>query len=289
MSRFITGIYNYCDYWCARCPLTQRCRNYIEESDLERLQQAVEEEELEDHDAANREFWDKLAVNLREATVFGKKAPETDEWEASRPSIDFGDFESDDEYMAREQAINKAVHEHLLNKLSKEYLLSVRDWFKSKQTDKDLKTVAKEWLAQAGQPFDKTDYEEAALEVRDLLDVVGWYHTLISPKLYRALRGLLDEFEGDSPVAEIIQKSRQSDANGSAKVALIAIERSMAAWLRLMELLPQQEDIILEFLVLLQRMQKGIHTELPGAITFIRPGFDPGTNFLEAEDDPEWL
>ena len=48
MSRFITGIYNYCDYWCARCPLTQRCRNYIEESDLERLQQAVEEEELED-------------------------------------------------------------------------------------------------------------------------------------------------------------------------------------------------------------------------------------------------
>jgi hypothetical protein len=25
---FISGIYNYCDRWCERCPQTSRCLNY---------------------------------------------------------------------------------------------------------------------------------------------------------------------------------------------------------------------------------------------------------------------
>lgn len=26
--RFIPGIYNYCDRWCERCPLSNRCLTY---------------------------------------------------------------------------------------------------------------------------------------------------------------------------------------------------------------------------------------------------------------------
>ena len=35
--RFISGVYNYCDRWCERCPLSNRCLTYamqIEEGDL---------------------------------------------------------------------------------------------------------------------------------------------------------------------------------------------------------------------------------------------------------------
>lgn len=32
MGRFITGIYNYCDYWCARCPFTQQCLPHLREA-----------------------------------------------------------------------------------------------------------------------------------------------------------------------------------------------------------------------------------------------------------------
>lgn len=284
MSRFITGIYNYCDYWCARCPFTQRCRNYTEERSLTLLSQMDKDKQLEETDAVNSEFWDHLAENLRHAAVFGKHSAVAGDWEEDPDIFDYNidDLESEEDYLEREQAIRTCVSEHLSSKLAKEYMLKVRDWLKDKQTDEDLKAVACGWMKQVGTPFDDTDYEEAALEMRDLLDVVTWYHTLISSKLYRALRGLFDPFDGDGPGVEIINKSRLSDANGSAKVVLISIERSMAAWLRLLELLPQQEDTILAFLVLLQRMQKGIHVTLPDAASFVRPGFDPGPNLFDA-------
>ena len=31
---FIVGVYNYCDRWCERCPLTSRCRVFAEEQRL---------------------------------------------------------------------------------------------------------------------------------------------------------------------------------------------------------------------------------------------------------------
>ena len=29
--QFISGVYNYCDRWCERCPLTSRCFVYATE------------------------------------------------------------------------------------------------------------------------------------------------------------------------------------------------------------------------------------------------------------------
>ncbi len=49
---FISGIYNYCDRWCERCPFTSRCLLY-----------ATENEEPDDpasRDIRNAEFWQKV-------------------------------------------------------------------------------------------------------------------------------------------------------------------------------------------------------------------------------------
>ena len=35
-DRFITGIFNYCDYWCERCAFTRRCRNFSMGREMER-------------------------------------------------------------------------------------------------------------------------------------------------------------------------------------------------------------------------------------------------------------
>ncbi len=32
---FIVGIFNYCDRWCERCPLTSRCRVFADMAELE--------------------------------------------------------------------------------------------------------------------------------------------------------------------------------------------------------------------------------------------------------------
>jgi hypothetical protein len=67
-------------------------------------------------------------------------------------------------------------------------------------------------------------------------------------------------------------------------VTLVAIERSIAAWLRLRDILPSHESAILNMLAMLDRMRRGIRAALPGAEAFRRPGFDGEP---EAEEDGE--
>ena len=57
-SRFIPGIFNYCDRWCERCAFTQRCRSFAMEAELKA---GLSDE---DHDARNEGFWDDLATSF---------------------------------------------------------------------------------------------------------------------------------------------------------------------------------------------------------------------------------
>src|SRR6266550_5370152 len=50
---FISGIYNYCDRWCERCPFTSRCLVYASEKE-------DEENDPESRDINNAAFWQKL-------------------------------------------------------------------------------------------------------------------------------------------------------------------------------------------------------------------------------------
>jgi len=81
--------------------------------------------------------------------------------------------------------------------------------------------------------------------------------------------------------AKIIRETRDYDAVGSEKVVLIAVERSVAVWMRLREILPAQEDAIFDLLVMLDRLRRGIRSAVPGAETFQRPGFDTEKNLFE--------
>jgi hypothetical protein len=67
-----------------------------------------------------------------------------------------------------------------------------------------------------------------------------------------------------------------SDADGSAKVALIGIDRSLAAWSEMLRQLPNEEDQILPLLAALSRLRRDIEATFPDARAFIRPGFDTG-------------
>lgn len=62
--------------------------------------------------------------------------------------------------------------------------------------------------------------------------------------------------------------------DGSVKVALISIDRSIAAWMRMREYLPEKQDEILDILIHLDRLRKSLENAFPKARTFKRPGFD---------------
>jgi hypothetical protein len=69
-------------------------------------------------------------------------------------------------------------------------------------------------------------------------------------------------------------KDIPSDADGSAKIALIGIDRSIAAWAVILKSMPEQEKEILDFLVQLERLRRQAEQTFPKARAFVRPGFD---------------
>ena len=92
-------------------------------------------------------------------------------------------------------------------------------------------------------------------------------------KFNRALGDKYDtEFENDYEGLSD-EDTLQNDGNGSAKVALIAVERSIDAWQTVFELIPD-EDRILPLLATLQKILRLGRTEFPDAEKFRRPGFD---------------
>src|SRR5947209_3499664 len=60
-GNLISGIYNYCDRWCERCPFTSRCLVYATEK------ADIELDDPEVRDINNAKFWRKLESMFREA------------------------------------------------------------------------------------------------------------------------------------------------------------------------------------------------------------------------------
>ena len=64
------------------------------------------------------------------------------------------------------------------------------------------------------------------------------------------------------------------DSDGSIKVALIAIDRSLSAW-RIMQMeFPERTASIADLLIALGGLRQATERAFPEARDFIRPGFD---------------
>lgn len=106
---------------------------------------------------------------------------------------------------------------------------------------------------------------EAALAVTDPRAVVLQYATLVASKTYRALSGLA-AFDGN--------REFPPDHEGSAKVALIAVERSMTAWSDLAATGGANQADVASFQLDLAFLRSELDAAIPQARTFVRPGFD---------------
>jgi hypothetical protein len=64
------------------------------------------------------------------------------------------------------------------------------------------------------------------------------------------------------------------DSDGSAKVSLMAIDRSVSAWRLIQMCLPERADSIKPIILDLERLRQKAEKRFPEARDFIRPGFD---------------
>jgi hypothetical protein len=100
-----------------------------------------------------------------------------------------------------------------------------------------------------------------------MVEIIHWYQHFIYVKLMRAVRGTLGNAEEE-------WEDFPKDSDGSAKVALIAIDRSMAAWGHMHQFFPSHQDQIMAIIVHLERLRNRTETIFPEARHFVRPGFD---------------
>jgi hypothetical protein len=259
----ISGIYNYCDRWCERCPFTTRCLVYATEK------AADVSDDPEVHDINNAKFWSRLE------SIFQETHEMILEW-AQEAGIDLETLKAEAAQTDREQQRHNAK-QHELSLSARRYAEMVERWF------------GKEFAVEQNVHDDTTGRSkntEEDIDVSDAIEVVRWYQFFVAAKVFRALmardRPVIDEeltsediFSGaeldddEAPIDAV-----GNDADGSAKIALIAIDRSSSAWRILQSSLPEKADSIVPMLLELERLRRATEQTFPEARDFIRPGFD---------------
>jgi len=248
-SKYIPGIYNYCDRWCERCQFTSRCLSCA----------LVEEKfgDLEAHDLNNKEFWQKLAETLQEALSMLKEI-------AEEQGINLDFFAIEEDGQLEKHADEKAVIS-LISHMSKAYIKMVDNW--STSNEYLLENKVYEHNIKPNLKLIRSGPMENGITIEEALEVIRWYQYQIHIKLLRAIKSKKRE---ESPGLDDFPR----DSDGSAKVALLGIDRSISSWDELLKHLPEQKEEILNLNVHLNQLRERVESEFPNARAFIRPGFD---------------
>jgi len=134
--------------------------------------------------------------------------------------------------------------------------------------------AAHAWLKVQPEPQHAPDQNAEPGSLDDLTDVIGWYHMQIAVKLTRASSGLRSAEKIKPWEEDILEEVHRSDADGSAKVALIGIERSLGAWTTLRTVYGRDDDTARKAITQLARLRRAVEERFPNARTFHRPGLD---------------
>ena len=216
--RFIPLVYNYCDMWCERCPLTGRCLLFAA-------------------DASSGHRNDRRGDGGRSVTgglemaraLLETAAPGTEAIAAI--NVKLADPDAAPERCALGQPLEFLARHYAIQAGS--YLNSLPGGF------------AGDWPE--GSP----------------LEVASWFHILIAAKTYRSLVSA----HGAAEAPEL-----RFDALGSAKLVLVAIDRSLTAWRAIGA--TDADARVSGLIELLEALRTGVEIRFPDARAFVRPGLD---------------
>ena len=109
--------------------------------------------------------------------------------------------------------------------------------------------------------LEETSMENYAL-LKDAMEVLGWYMNFIVVKFSRALH------------SNDAEQGALSDSLGSAKIAVIAVERSIESLRVVQKFISDDAGELKKSIARLERIRKRALKEFPGLVEFKRPGFD---------------
>jgi hypothetical protein len=232
-GQYIEFISAYCDRWCERCAFTDRCSAHA-------IQVAIEM--CEGDVRAGTE----LAVGAPPPMTEAERK-RREKFLASLPDVDVTPAERV-RFDREREAKNARIEQLPVTTLSEGVMLLSRTWL-----DDHGDTAA----AHAGNAL------------QEAIAVARWDCYFLYAKLRRALNGRDEAAHGQRWAGE---DKIQNDWNGSAKVALVSIERSIQAWTTIADATadPDAAHVASE----LQKLRQEVDLLFPNARKFHRPGFD---------------
>lgn len=248
-SRYISGIYNYCDRWCERCRFTARCLNF------ESLRTFRSNTPPESQDAKDRLEEVQKSLDLSEDLLL----------EAVREGGIDPDFLVEEE--PEMESWENTAKEHPLCIDTRWYATLIDTWFEEHEEAFVAKGIHHNDIRVTGE----NALPPEAAELLDAVDIIRWFQFLIGAKTYRAVSGRVEdeEWEEDEEMKEF-----PKDSDGSAKVALIGMDRSIEAWERVTRFFPDATASVGTVMDVLRGLRDRMESEFPDARRFVRPGFD---------------
>ena len=258
----IPGIFNYCDGWCDRCLFTSRCLSF--KMNPRRFEEEPEDAEREEK---NRKFWEQVEEAVEDVKDL---LEEGDDDHDDFPDLDFDpeDDEEVSEMMDEYEMHRQKANEQPISKAANRYMKWVYNWYQKKQKEGTIiYPESRDELIKFN-----IDGIKDPVVLRRLglaLEVAFYYHMQIWVKVNRALTSSYDGFEDDPDF-----KDYPKDSDGSAKVALLGIDQSIAAWTTIWKYVDSLKPEIEGQIQLLRQLRAAIERVFPDARNFKRPGFD---------------
>ena len=217
---FIVSIFNYCDRWCERCPLTARCRVFAMTAEME-------------FEADHGPLTEPMAE--RESKKMAQRTSKC----GAECGVDFEQIKRQVERNPEDYSLPDIRFEHLeLEIRAQDFVDDLRRWFKHRDVTEPNAT--------------------------EPMQVLQHFRMFVAAKIHRALQGLAEE----EPLAP------GSDAYGSAKAALLGLERMRDAWAQLITADVVAAAEAAPFLRTIAWLTGELDRLMPEARAFKRPGFD---------------
>jgi hypothetical protein len=236
----IAGIYSYCDRWCERCAFTSRCLQFRIETGEKESGGALQE-----FDALNARFWQEMGEALVQAMRFIRDI-------AAKEGLGADELQKETVFSELPASSYRNAREHPCSNAALVYAGMVNEWFASADDISDA---------------DASLLSNVPASLEEPVQIIRHYQYFIYPKIVRAIEGRMSDTSAG--VNEL-----ENDANGTAKIALITIDRSLAAWSLFYGEYPAKEDGTLSILVHLDRLRRSVEVVFPAARSFKRPGLD---------------
>ena len=240
-DKYISGIYNFCDRWCEKCVFTDKCLSY----------EMSKESYADKPEISDKKFWsdlensfkmvkEMLSDYMKEHNISMPTDEETEQIEIEMKRID-------DTIKANPLVLESRGY----NKTTTNFLRE-NDYFVPEPTD---------------EIEDETEIEKFK-RLQDAIEIILYYKNMIYVKLSRALHSYYSDDDEEE------YEGYEEDKLVYARITIVIIERSMAAWHHILENNNNQSDSIIDLLLQLNKIKLGIERLIPKVVDYKRPYFD---------------